>query len=654
MDFLKNQKRFSFKIADKTAWELPHTLTLEENGNELTTVYSFEGGIKVTNVAKKYPEFGAYEWVNYIENTAGENSEIISELLDCDCELPIAHEDPKQKSPFFPDANLATKIYAPTGSHCEMLEFYSDPDHAVSNKRVNHLYPGKSAAFSASGGRSSSTAAPFFNVHKNGEGYIFAIGWTGQWNAEIGRGEDAITFKSKIEDTNFYLLPGEKIRTSSIVIMPYRSDVIDSHNKWRKLIKKHFSIIGAEGRPENGPFCTSVWGGTPSDDVVKRVKGIKELRLPIEYIWMDAGWCGGNTAPSMNEFEGDWAEHTGDWRISPLIHPQGLLDVADTIHGCDMKYILWFEPERVRHKSPIVAEHPEYFIRNGESKNLLLNLGNEEAWSYCVKTISEIIEKLNIDCYRQDFNFAPLDYFRGNDEDDRRGITEIKHINGLYRFWDALLEKFPHLIIDNCASGGRRIDIETLRRSLPLWRSDYQCPANFDAEASQCHSLGFNSWMPYSGTGTGRLYDEYRVRSSYAAALTSGYFYCESEPWPETPEKIEFLKKYSDEYLRVRPYFSEDFYPLTEISDKLDTWCAWQLHDAEKNEGIVQIFRRENAPYESASFALRGLSSDATYVFTDADGDEFEATGDELLSGNFKIEITEKRKAKLYFYSSKS
>lgn len=87
-----------------------------------------------------------------------------------------------------------------------------------------------------------------------------------------------------------------------------------------------------------------------------------------------------------------------------------------------------------------------------------------------------------------------------NDADDRKGITEIKHIMGLYRLWDALLERFPHLIIDNCASGGRRIDIETLRRSVPLWRSDAQCSANYPPEWAQVHNMTFSVWMPYSGT----------------------------------------------------------------------------------------------------------------------------------------------------------
>lgn len=61
-------------------------------GNEVTTVCQFGGGIKITNIAKKYDKYDAYEWVNYIENTSDKPSEIISDLWDCDCTLPLKHE----------------------------------------------------------------------------------------------------------------------------------------------------------------------------------------------------------------------------------------------------------------------------------------------------------------------------------------------------------------------------------------------------------------------------------------------------------------------------------------------------------------------------------------------------------------------------------
>lgn len=449
-------------------------------------------------------------------------------------------------------------------------------------------------------------------------------------------------------------MPGEKIRTSSVVMMPYHGDVVDSQNKWRRLVKENFSLIGKEGRDRFGPLCAGIWGGMKTQSVLDRIEKIRENGLPFEYIWMDAGWYGIDTKPSPDEFDGDWWSRTGDWRVSPNIHPQGLKDVSKAAHDAGMKFLLWFEPERAVKTTPAAINHPEYFLTsdNPNEQNCLLNLGNEEAWEYCYKLLSKLIEELNIDCYRQDFNFSPLAFWRRNDAPDRRGITEIKHVCGLYRLWDALLGKFSHLIIDNCASGGRRIDIETLRRSVPLWRSDHQCPANYDVEASQCHNLSFNNWMPYSGTGSGRGYDEYRIRSSYAAALTTNYAYSERENFCDTDEKVDFLKKYTEEYLKVRPYFSEDFYPLTEMSEKLDVWCAMQFNRSEEGDGIIEVFRRENAPYETARFMLRGLNRSADYLFHDADGGEFRLSGKELAENGIKITVPEKRKAKIYFYKT--
>jgi len=375
--------------------------------------------------------------------------------------------------------------------------------------------------------------------------------------------------------------------------------------------------------------------------------------LPFEYIWMDAGWYGADTAPSPDEFEGDWAQHTGDWRVSPLIHTNGLKDVSKAVHDAGMKFILWFEPERVIKGTPLTLSHPEYFIahENENVRNWLLDLGNEAAWNYCFDTISSLIEDIGVDIYRQDFNTGPLYYWRKNDTEGRKGITEIKHIMGLYRLWDELLKKFPNLLIDNCASGGRRIDIETLRRSIPLWRSDYQCAANFRPEGSQCHNLSFSKWIPFSGSGSGRYYDTYRYRSSYAPAYSNNYAFSERETFGDDPEKMKWLAKMLDEYKKVRPYMSEDFYPLTEVSDRCDIWCASQFDRPDKNDGMIMLFRRENSPYEKAVFEIWGIDSTSDYIFTDCD-DEKETliSGASLVENGFSVVIAEKYSSKIYFY----
>lgn len=649
MDFLRNEKRFDFLYGGKAFAELEYSVHSEENENVLITTYVFSDGLKITNVSTKYNN--AYEWVNWFENTGDKETEVISELWDASVSLKLPHEDPLRWTAYQPEFEELTTVYAPSGSTWSFDEFCAFPDRSAENRFAGHLTPGKHRWFSTSGGRSSNKSAPFFNVHKQGHGYIFAIGWTGQWQCFTKRLEDEIIIKSKIQNTNFKMLPGEKFRTSSFVLMPYEGTVLESQNQWRRLVKEHFSHIGQVGRDNYGPLCASIWGGMKTSSVIDRVEAIVKYELPYEYIWMDAGWYGANTKPTPDEFEGDWPEYTGDWRVSPLIHSNNLKEVSAAVHAAGKKFLLWFEPEHVKKNVPTAVEHPEYFLEIPGKGDILLDLGNENAWQYCFDTIAGMIEEIGIDCYRQDFNTDPLECWCQNDTEDRLGITEIKHINGLYRLWDELLSKFPHLLIDNCASGGRRIDIETLRRSIPLWRSDYQCTANFCLEGAQSHHLTFNQWMPFSGTGMGRGYDTYRARSSYSPAFMTNHTFSERNPFGDDPEKMVWLKGILEEYLKVRPYMTEDFYPLTQVSDRNDIWSAAQFDRPAEGDGIVQVFRREKSPYKSASFDLFAIDETCDYVFTDVDdGSEVVVSGVELVKKGFAINIEEKRTAKLYFY----
>lgn len=653
-DFLEKQLGFNLLHDGDVFVGVRKTVTREVEGNTTTTTYTLEDGLKITNVMTKHGD--AYEWVNWFENISDKPTHIISDLWDCCVDLPMPYEEPLRWTAYQPELTDYTAINAPRGSNWKYDEFASFPEEIQENRFNGCLDVNTEKNYASSGGRSSQDNAPFFNVYKDGIGYIFAIGWTGQWNCSVKRQSNSVTVRTKIEDTHFRVLPGEKFRTSSIVIMPYTGSVTDGQNKWRKLVKEEFSLIGKDGRDQMGPLCASVWGGMKSSTVIERFDTLIKNEVPFDYLWMDAGWYGSHTAPTPDEFEGDWPEYTGDWTVSPLIHPNGLKDVSKAVHEAGKKFLLWFEPERVRKSTPIAEEHPEYFIFPNwqDENNLLLNLGDNDAWEYCFNTLCKNIDEIGIDCYRQDFNFNPLPYWRLADADDRKGITEIKHINGLYKLWDSLLEKYPSLIIDNCASGGRRIDIETLRRSIPLWRSDYQCPAKTQIEGTQCHHLSFNTWMPYSGTSSGRIYDTYKFRSAYSPALNVGYTFSEKDSFGNDPEKLAWLKSMSEEYLKVRPYMSEEFYPLTEVSDKKDIWSASQFHNAETDEGILLIFRRERSPYETATFDLGRMSPEKDYVLTDADnGSEIVLSGKELAENGFTVSLKDKASSKIFFYKAK-
>ena len=92
------------------------------------------------------------------------------------------------------------------------------------------------------------------------------------------------------------------------------------------------------------------------------------------------------------------------------------------------------------------------------------------------------------------------------------------------------------MVIDNCASGGKRLDWETISRSVPLWRSDYY--HHDDPDGYQCHTYGLNYFLPIDGTGI-LLPDKYSFRSSLSSTLI--YNWKITEKGASVPEMQERL-----------------------------------------------------------------------------------------------------------------
>ena len=641
MEFLENNELFSFKYDGIDSKEYLYTLQETSEGNTLCREYLFEDALKVTNTSRKIAGFDAYEWVNRFENVSDEKTRVISELWDVDITVPWTHEEPRRATPWQPDRSKHTIIHSTRGSTSGPSDF-SDAEKII--------FPTQSATYSCVGGRSSDGTAPYFNVHNQGRGIIIALGWTGQWRAYFELGTDSLTIRAKIEDTEFYVEPGESFRTLSATVLVYEGSVADGQNLWRRLMMKEYSKTLT--RVGNLPVCANFWGGLESADIIERVNAFKAAEIPFTFSWIDAGWGGAETLPTFDEFTGDWYSRVGDWRVSPIVHPGGMVDVSKAIHDAGYKFILWFESERARDNTPIVSEHPEYFLSDG-GVNRLLDLGNPEAYSYIKNAIFGIIGKLGVDCYRQDFNFQPLQFWRSKDTEGRRGITEIKHINALYRFFDEMLETFPTLIIDNCASGGRRLDLEMMKRSFPLWRSDAQCPANPTPETTQLNTVNFSNWLPYTGSGCGRVYDTYLCRSSYSAGMGSNFGFSKHDVFNDDPAKLEWLRDRISELLRIRRFFEGDMYMLTPPTYDAVSWCATEWLIPETDEGMIQIFKREFSPYNVASLELKGIDRDATYVFEDIDGGSFEIDGAELCDEGLSLAIEDKRVAKIFLFWKK-
>ena len=235
----------------------------------------------------------------------------------------------------------------------------------------------------------------------------------------------------------------------------------------------------------------------------------------------------------------------------------------------------------------------------------------------------------------------PLAYWRENDAEDRQGITEIRHVEGYFAYWDALIARHPNMLIDSCASGGRRNDLETLRRAVPLLRSDYI----MEPIGNQCHSYALASWFPFYGTGSSKT-DTYLVRST----LCPHYIAC----WDQRDEAIDWknIKRLVDQWKRYAPNYYGDFYPLTPYTLADTDWMGWQFDRPEEGEGMVQVFRRVHSIYRSAALPLRALDPDALYRVTNMDAPDavIRLSGKALMEAGLPLELIEKPGSAVFLY----
>lgn len=599
--------------------------------------------LKVTVERQSYSEFDATEWVLWFENPSTEKSGILSDIHDADYLVAL----PKAPSKFAGEIGLPGERAVTTMKGCVDGRCYSVDDRVSSLEFMpvtHYFHPWNTSTFSRenSGGRSSDGEAPFFEIAQDGMGAMVALGWTGDWKATFSNGADGVRVAAGLRNARFYLEPGERLRTCRILVMNYAKGE-DAGNKFRRLIRRHFSHVASHPGSRESLFAYELWGGLPTAEMVRRLTALKARGLTFEDVWIDAGWYGASKKCD-DAYSGDWGAWTGDWKVNSRIHPDGLASVRDAARAIGAGIMLWIEPERVVGSSAFAREHGDLLLTApGMGNNRLLYYGNESGRAHVRDTILALAERLDFSCYRQDFNMGVTSYFAANDAKDRRGITEIRHVLGLYRLWDELLERRPGLLIDNCASGGRRLDLETLRRSVFFFRSDYQCAFNANADVMQCHNASLARLIPLGGCTT-KVSDLYSLRSAYSSSLGVAYWNAVFQD----EKKVDWAaaKKSHDEYLRIRRYFPCDFYNHGSARFDPAGWAVWQYHDPASRSGIVMAFRRAESPCDRAQVALKGLPADCRFSLENLD------TGAVSESGtNLEIVLPARRSSVVYVYT---
>ena len=547
-------------------------------------------GLELRAEATIYTDTPGVDWTLHFTNRGKKETPLLEQVKAVDVRVATGVEGP-------------VTLHRLVGSPCRV-------DDWAPLKDV--LAPGKSIEFAPAAGRSSNAACPFFNLQWKGGGVITAVGWSGQWAARVGHSGRVATIQAGMQNLRLKLRPGESIRSPRILQLYWSGDdPFTGHNLFRRTMLAHV-VPRIDGRPATPPIAhlsTSFYelNGSTEANVLSHLESIRGLGF--EVFWLDAYWTKGGFPRGMGNY-GFPLE-----RVEPRDRfPGGLKVIGKAAHEAGMGYLMWFEPERVHRGTYIAREYPDWVISPAGDGSGHLDLGNPEAREHITKYLIAAVKEYRLTWMRIDYNIDPLPFWQFLDKQspDRVGMAEIRYIEGLYRLWDDVRAAHPQLMIDNCSSGGRRIDLETCSRSIPLWRTDatidplFRKDFNQAALQNQLMTAGLSRYVPFSVSGQMGA-TPYLFRSGSNAGIA----FCEDCRAKDYPR--ELLRGAIEEAKRLRPYYFGDFYTLSRPTASPADWCVLQYHRPEEQDGMVLAFRRHRSPYVEFACKLRGIDPAANY-----------------------------------------
>lgn len=575
-------------------------------------------GLNLRVEVTEYSDFPVVEWVAWLTNTGAGSTPLISNVRALDA--TFAGTDP-----------VLTHC---NGDFCN-IDGYKPTRTPIAK--------GDTLTQAPTGGRSCDRAYPYYRLQFADAGLTLAIGWPAQWSGTFTGTSDGVAISAGQERLSAKLKPGESIRTPRITLLAHEGDEARGVNVWRRWYRAHI-LPRVDGQPLAPTLQSAAtdegeeFTGATAQNQLRYQAMMVEKGFDLDVWWIDAGWY-----PCRNE-DGDrrWVR-TGTWRPDPERFPNGLAKIGVQATQLGMRFLLWFEPERVTPGSELYETRPEWLLRRDKpDTNTLLNLGNPECRQWLTDNVCDLIRESGIGVYRQDFNFEPLEFWRDNDADDRQGMNENLHVQGYLKYWDDLLERNPGLWIDSCASGGRRNDLETMRRSVPLHYTDHGY-GDHPTKLAFHHTLF--SWIPYFREMT-VSWDQYAKDHPETAHMDSFSFHCAMAPMlgliidikRDTAELAE-ARMMVDVWRKAVPYIAEgDYYPLTPFSREPDCWVALQFARPEHGDGVVQAIRLPDAPQDTFTAQLAGIDVAAAYDFENPEtGERVTRAGSELARDGFVI-----------------
>ncbi len=299
---------------------------------------------------------------------------------------------------------------------------------------------------------------PTAAVEDRTAGVVWAaqLAWAGSWQMELFRRGDRVSLYGGLADYEFghwmkSIAPGEHFTSPPAyltVVVGTLDDACHALLDGQRSAANHVPAVERNLPTVFNEWCTS-WGHPTHESILavaRRLRG-----SGITYIVIDDGWA---KRPPQAKFQSN-----GDWIVDEEKFPGGLKPTCDSLREMGFTPGIWFEFEVANPSADVWNEEEHFVQRHGRplrsGTRRFLDLNDPWVTDYLTRKMIDLIRDSGIGYLKVDYND---NLGLGCDHPDSLGEGLRRHVEGIHRFFKIIREELPDLVIENCSSGGHRLE----------------------------------------------------------------------------------------------------------------------------------------------------------------------------------------------------
>ncbi|MDY6240574.1 MAG: alpha-galactosidase [Prevotella sp.] len=447
------------------------------------------------------------------------------------------------------------------------------------------------------------------------------LAWPGNYKLKVDAKNTSLSLIAGInEEETPYLLEGGQTFTTPELCMTYSDEgkggVSRALHRWARQYKLH------NGQTPRDILLNS-WEGVYMNITEDKMKEMMKdwANIGGELFVMDDGWFG-DKYPRSN------SQGLGDWMVDKKKLPNGIGALIKEATADGIKFGIWIEPEMTNTKSELFEKHPDWVLR-GKGRELttgrggtqvVLDLTNPKVQDFVFHVVDDLMtENPDIAYIKWDCNAPLMDYGSPYLPADKQSQIYIDYQLGLIKTLKRIRAKYPKLVIQDCASGGGRINYGVLPYFDEFWGSD-----DTDAKMRLFIQWGELNYFPAIAMGSHvsaeRNHQTHRVtpiKFRMDVAMT-GRLGMELQPSQMSKEDLAFAKRGIAAYKQIRDVVQlGDIYRLHSPYDG-DGVASWMYASEDKSHAALFAYNFDFMKNQKIpAVQLGGLDPNRNYRIKD-------------------------------------